>query len=1046
MTKFDDKVVVNGLIDGLRLPQDIVRLTLNETIFGPIIFGQSIIANKNIDAHHLVDGIDLSELNLYSLKLNDKVIRSDVRFNRAVTIGAINSNGIVNGINLDYLYKEAIFKGSPYVEIRGTKLFRAHIEFAQLFAERLNGQNISDFVSTTKNETIYAQKNFAAFTSFNTTHVKGLIDNVNIENLFNNRVSLSKAERITGTKNFLEEITTDSISVRNKINGILPQVDIVLKSKFQEINGTKIFSRNLNVQNLKSRNFVSLKGKVDNILINDLNSRVVKLNSHKSIPLHVVLINCNSSTVEVYRNINGINISDFANNVMSLTKPQVIYSTKTFKNDQHFSHIMSSKGVSGLSLKALNAEAVHLNGFSQIRAPFTFAHNTRFQNPIVVNGVVNGVNLSYIARDSVYKTGPNLISGHNVFKSGFQVRGDIKANRLNGIDLSNELLTNIRDHTIRGKVKFTKSLNISNSVMISGRINGLDLSEFNKKVMKTNNKNLITGNLEINGPIKVLSNLNIAGKLNGIDLNNFFNDALFLNGNQEIHGLKTIVSNVQFLNQLNTSIINGINIPQALKEIIFIDTPIEQYVNSPKIFTNEIISNGLLQSNGVVNMRNINDINLFNLNTDTIRINRANSLYGVQHFKDSAIIRNNLTQIFGRINGINLLNDVILLNINKYGPQIISGRKTFERMVLNENAVINGLVNGIPLKLIESNTFYTNGDQRVDSHKIIKGLVQFHSGNNNIAILNNMKVHEEFITLKDNQIIFAELVFNNPLIVNRNLMTRGSVSGVNLTKLISESLVKDVPQYLTQPIKFDSMVFRKDVNVDDHVDNVDLSALSNTVKKYTRIVNITKDLMESTANRHNYVSDYLYKSTEKSVFEIDHFDLYQELHEVYGDHIETYGKGIFSLSSPTAKDSTIHTMKYNDKRELFDSEIVTKRSEFPVNKLFHLNGKEYELHISPLGSHNISTQITSSGHLVGSLGYFVSFVDILRTSNNSALLLSLKTDGKLNIFLLESFANNKHSLKQFAELDVGPGEQLLVSTIVIFLIVFSNHLIHLFRN
>ncbi len=1037
MTRFDDPVVVNGLIDGLRLPQDIVRLSLNETIFGPIIFGQSIISNKKIDVHHLVDGVDLSELNLYSLKLNDKMIRSDVRFNRAVTVGVIDLNGIVNGINLDYLYKEAIFKGSPHVEIRGTKLFKTHVEFPQLFVERLNGQNINDFVSTTKNETIYAQKHFATFTSFNTISVKGLIDKVNIDNLFNNSLSLSKPERITGTKNFLEQITTDSISVGKKINGILPQVDIVLKSKFQEINGTKIFNRNLNVQNLKSRNSLSLKGKVDNILINDLNSRVVKLNSHKSIPLHVVLMSCNASTVEVYRNINGINISDFANNVMSLTKPQVIYSLKTFKNDQHFSHIMSSKGVNGLSLKALNAEAVHLNGFSQIRAPFTFANNIRFQNPIVMNGVVNGVNLSYIARDSVYKTGPNLISGYNVFKSGFQVRGDIKANRLNGIDLSNELLTNIRDHTIRGKVKFTKSLNISNSVMISGRINGLDLSEFNKKVMKTNNKNLITGNLEMTGPIKVLSNLNIAGKLNGINLNNFFSDVLFFNGNQEIHGLKTM-SSVQFLNQLNTSIINGINIPQALKEIIFIDGPIEQYVNSLKIFTNEIKSNGLLQSNGVVNIRNINDINLFNLDTDTIRINRANTLYGVQYFKDPAIIRNNFTQIFGRINEINLLNDVILLNINKNEPQIISGRKTFERLVLNENAIINGLVNGIPLKLIESNTFYTNGDQRVNSHEIIKGLVEFHSGNNNIAILNNMKVHEEFITLNDNQTIFAELIFNSPLIVNRNLITRGSVSGENLTKLISESLVKDVPQYLTQPIKFDSMVFRQDVKVDEHVDNVDLSALSNTVKKFTRIVNITKYFMESTANRHNYVSDYLYKSMEKSVFEIDHFFLYQVLDEVYGDRIQTHGKGIFSLSSPTAKTSTIHTIKYNDKKELFDSMIVTKKSEFPDSKLFHLNGKEFELHISPLESHNISTQITSSGHLVGSLGYFVSFVDILRTSTNSALLLSLKTDGKLNIFLIESFANNKPSLRQIAESNLGPGEQLLVLTTFLIIFLFDS--------
>jgi hypothetical protein len=196
--------------------------------------------------------------------------------------------------------------------------------------------------------------------------------------------------------------------------------------------------------------------------------------------------------------------------------------------------------------------------------------------------------------------------------------------------------------------------------------------------------------------------------------------------------------------------------------------------------------------------------------------------------------------------------------------------------------------------------------------------------------------------------------------------------------------------------------------------------------------------MESKANQHNYISDYLYKSMEKSVFEIDHFFLYQVLDEVYGDRIKTNGKGIFSLSSPTATTSTIHTMKYNDKRELFDSEIVPKRSLFPDSKLFHLNGKEFELHISPLESSNISTQITSSGHLVGSLGHFVSSVDILRTSTNSALLLSLKTDGKLNIFLLESFADNKHSLRRFAELDVGPGEQLLVFTIATFLIVILH--------
>ncbi|CAG2120562.1 unnamed protein product, partial [Medioppia subpectinata] len=88
------------------------------------------------------------------------------------------------------------------------------------------------------------------------------------------------------------------------------------------------------------------------------------------------------------------------------------------------------------------------------------------------------------------------------------------------------------------------------------------------------------------------------------------------------------------------------------------------------------------------------------------------------------------------------------------------------------------------------------------------------------------RIPEDFVTLNGDQNVWSVLTFNEPLTVDRKLVASGSLSGQNLHKLATESLLRDKPQVLSHPIKFETIVFRGDVLVAHHVDNVDLSALA----------------------------------------------------------------------------------------------------------------------------------------------------------------------------------------------------------------------------
>ncbi|CAG2106598.1 unnamed protein product, partial [Medioppia subpectinata] len=414
IVRFEGKVTANGLVDGLRLPQDVVTLTGEDTIVGSVTFVRGIAVNQDIDARRLVDGVDISELRHYTLKQNDKRIESTVHFRNGVTVGAIELNGDVNGVNFGHLFREAIFRNSRNVTISGTKIFDSHVQMKQLFVDLVNGVHLYDLLSTNKNETILMPKVFLSDTSFKSLFVNGLVGGVNIGNLYNNRISLTKPETITGLKNFIDEVVISDYLSLNKMNGLTPQTDFVLKSKpNQIINGEKIFTKTVSANKVVAKNPTIVKGKIDNQKINDLSSRVIPLNANYTLPLTVVLVNCNSTYIQVFGDMNGLNVTHFANNVMSLTKTQTVFGPKFFRGEQTFSSIQTSKGISGISLSYLNENAVHLNKLSHIRVPIIFTHAVVFKKPLALNGVLNGVNITYLANDAVYKNINNLIYGQN---------------------------------------------------------------------------------------------------------------------------------------------------------------------------------------------------------------------------------------------------------------------------------------------------------------------------------------------------------------------------------------------------------------------------------------------------------------------------------------------------------------------------------------------------------------------------------------------------------------------------------------------------------
>ncbi|KAF8787177.1 hypothetical protein HNY73_008801 [Argiope bruennichi] len=831
-------VVVEGTVDDLDIPRDVVTLSGDEEVSSTLYFTEGINVDNDIIVHGLVDGVDIAEVAKQALKINETRTFKDAIFYGPVAIAdSLKVGGTVNGIDLDAIVKDIIFKGDK-VAVESEKHFKKVVADTVHLEHMINGYNISaDFMKANGEQNITGTKVFRQPVIFKSlTTSDGMLGKFNVTKFMEHRIYL--------------QIEDDPVDVEFSDDVIVEAI-----------------RNHVTVDNLIVRNNADISGTFGGIDLVEFYNNRVTLSGEDVIEGDVWLGNTTIQTVELSGLVNEIDIEKFASNVMSKTKPQEILAEKIFTGEVIVhGPITTKEGINGVNLADMNNRAFKLRGDNYVTKALEFEDVT-VQN-IHVAGLINGLNLTYIAEDSLKKTGPQVVTGKTTFEAGFQVDGDIDADTVNDLNIPRDILLKSIPQAITGKFTI-QTLNVAGDVVIDGLVNGLDLSEIAQNIAQTGQDTVIDSNVTFAEPIHVYEDVNVTGVVNGIDLNRISETILLKEGDQIITGSKVLKGNVTIRGNFEVDYVNDHHWKRFLDDIVRIDIP--QVIRAPKTFTMDTEINTVVAEKA--NAALINGRSLEEFLNDAVFIDVPAHITGHKEFRRDVKIEGNLNAEL--INGLNLEKDVITLAcIFNPCPQIITGEKTFDKLTIHGNVHVPGTVNTYNLFDLYQDTLLQEGDQTVYGTKTIKE-VHF-LGNVFPQTVNGMKLQRDLVTLHTDQEIEGPIVFEGNVIVENHASVGGLINGINLTKLAEEAVYLNTSDTIEGFYNFRTVKVDTDVHVEGFVNNIDLPLFDRQVDGFWLDAAQSLEIMDRHSDDSCELTDYLQDVLSKSYYILDGLNLHQD--------------------------------------------------------------------------------------------------------------------------------------------------------------------------
>lgn len=295
--------------------------------------------------------------------------------------------------------------------------------------------------------------------------------------------------------------------------------------------------------------------------------------------------------------------------------------------------------------------------------------------------------------------------------------------------LLNDVVTKNTEQTIISKKIYSngmtiKNLTVNDEIELDGNFNELDLSDFEQDVLYINKNASITGDIEFKENLIFERELDVSGKINGLRLSEvvFVNtsDAIdgrkvfnlaefssnmtkdltvdgFVNGKYLVKAFTTegdqtipsnfsFVSKVKFGGNVNTVTINDEDFTEFVNDAVMVNK--NETINAHKNFQGITIQKNF-------NMKELATIN--NVDVSELTNNGAH-LRAKENVSENLIFTSNVTfkgylTVLGQING-KVLDDIVFVNeaVN------ISGSKMFTAGIHMENDIeVDGKVNGIDI-------------------------------------------------------------------------------------------------------------------------------------------------------------------------------------------------------------------------------------------------------------------------------------------------------------------------------------------------------------
>ena len=675
-------LTVNGTVNGIRIPDDLIPLDYDVDIYGNLIFGGKIVFENSLNLSNTskINGQVLKEFsNKVVLNGSDQVITGKKIFLNNIHMKSnLSVDGKIDGKKVP----DDLVTLNTVQNITGKKTFTKPLTILGGLHTKLinvtttvNGVDISELtkvaVYKSSNQTINGTVTITENTLSNgDLSVGHLVNGVNLTELFSKAVRLSVPQIIRGNKTFNNSVEFHGpLTSPGKVNGVnISHLDKIAMRKFgdQIIYGEKRFTETVEVDgNIWN-------GTINGKDLSKFRNSIVTRTGNENITGQIVFKNVAFMNLKVAGLIDGVNFS----NVVRTTGDQIVSGEKNFAGGLTAKKSVIVNGnVNGVDLSDLDATAMKVVGDQNISADIIFREGISVNGSINTTALVNGIDVSELAKDAVYVDRKEEITGHKVFHQNVKIKGNVHFGKsINKIDFNHlavDTLLKSKDQVLCGNKTFvsphgiTVSSNVkARRVHVSGFIDNVNITDLNENAVRLTSNQTLTGHFTFENLTKFDGNVVVKGLVNGVNIS----DVMTKSGRQLVTGYKQFQELVVDGDVAISGTADGVDLSEFSKSRVTLST--NQVVEGIKRFTSNI------------------------------------TVLGNIDFTDNATV-----------NGVDLSEELVLTD----KPSTVSGKKVFTRnvMVLN-NMNVSGLVNGVDLRALDRDALKVSGDRNLTGFNVFR--------------------------------------------------------------------------------------------------------------------------------------------------------------------------------------------------------------------------------------------------------------------------------------------------------------------------------------
>lgn len=335
---------------------------------------------------------------------------------------------------------------------------------------------------------------------------------------------------------------------------------------------------------------------------------------------------------------------------------------------------------------------------ADMRFDLVFKGDVRTQR-LFTQGTVNGVDLSALAKDLVYRDEQQVrITGRKVFRRGLTLTNARFQGGFNGMNL-NSVVTTDSDVVINGVLTFARDVFFRSLVV--RHVNGIDLNALINSALHLNKAGQVVRGRKVFLKKVVVASLVIEGTIRGVDFSKFVTKS----GNQTFTAPQVFkTANFAFLRAQNIHMSQGLKINGVdLSELARRRVPLREPVSHTATLTIQ----GRLELAGGASIGILNGANLEEL-LNTVVTDEGDFIIDGQVSLSSLRVLGSVTTQ-GAVGG----NGISLRNVAQNGIRLsannqITGHLSFSNVEVRGEVAVGGLVEGVNLQRLHEDAVYTD--------------------------------------------------------------------------------------------------------------------------------------------------------------------------------------------------------------------------------------------------------------------------------------------------------------------------------------------------